>query len=473
MIESSSPLREEMVKIMDAPEVPVSFSWTAEFKVKDTFEGEFDYREEDLRFLDDAELQEKIFKPMQITNIDFSDDFEKTIMREVWLTCVIPFGMWAKCLFLARDHIQCTIRRVALRGVTLDVNEEEDIDEFVFDVLFHLDESNSIVGVDYNTVSRTDLDNNYMPATIKAELLDRSVEKVRKVTVGGNNRNCKPADFIRNALAYYTKDLEVEGEPAVEVIDMVDPDNQDKRDHIIVQSGTPLLDLPSWVQNHCGGVYNTGLGCYATGKYIYVYPLYKTDRFNDEEKTMTIIRLPSDLMPQVERTFRLEGEAIYVLGLSDAVFTDNSKAKQLAEGSGIRYADSRRFMNGYTENKDNKTMYRRRENNSEYKATDLHGEDVINVSDNKINSNAFRERSNFSRRNGAGYVFQWPNAKHEYIYPCMPVSVLYEDKGEVKELRGVVMGAHTSVQLIGTGMTARKHGTVCLISVFVLPYEED
>lgn len=473
MIENSSPLRIEMGKIMDSPDVPVSFSWTVEFKVKDTFEGEFNYRDEDKRFLDDLELQERIFKPMIINNIDFVDDFEKSIMREVWIMCVIPFGMWAKCLYLARDHLQCTIRRKALKSVGLEEDENAEIEEFVYDTLFHLDESNSVTGVDYNSVSRTDLDNNYQPVTIKAELLERSVEQVRKVTVGRNGRKATAEDFIKNSLAYFTQDLEVEGEPSVETINVVEGDNTEEREHFIIPSGLPLIDLPNYVQNHCGGMYNTGMGCYAIGKEIYVYPLYKTDRFDDEEKTMTIIRFPKSLMPQVERTFRVEGEAVYVLGLSDAVFTDNSRAKQLSEGSGIRYADSRRFMEGYSENKDNKSMIRRKNNNSEYKAVDLNGEDVINVSTNKITSNAFRERSSFSKRNGSGYVFQWVNAKHEYIYPGMPVRVLYEDKNEVKELRGVILAAHTSVKQIGEGMTARKHGTTTLISIFALPYEED
>lgn len=473
MIENSSPLREEMTKIMDSPDVPVSFSWTVEFKVKDTFEGEFKYREEDKRFLDDLELDEKIFKPMQITNIDFVDDFEKSIMREVWVSCMIPFGMWAKCLYVARDHLLCTIRRKALKSIGLDEDENAEIEEFVFDTLFHLNESNSVVGVDYNTISRTDLDNNYAPVLIKAELLDRGVEQVRKVTVGRNGRNVDPEMFIKNSLAYYTQELEVEGEPSVEVINVIESDNKEKREHIIIPSGIPLLDLPNYVHDHCGGMYNTGMGCYAVNKQIYVYPLYKTDRLEEEEKTMTIIRLPKKLMPQVERTFRVDGEALFVLGLSDAVFTDNSKAKQLADGSGIRYADSRRFMTGYSENKDNKSMIRRKENNSEYKAIELNGEDVINVSNNKINSNAFRERSKFSRRNGSGYMFQWINAKHEYIYPGMPVQVLYEEKDEVKELRGVILAAHTSVKLIGEGMTARKHGTTTLISVFAQAYEEE
>lgn len=473
MIENSSPLREEMAQIMDAPDVPVSFEWSLEFKVKETYEGEFKYTEEERRFLDDLELNEKIFVPMQIPNIDFVDDYEKSIMRENWASVVIPFGMWAKCLYPARDHLLCTIKRKALHSVGLSEDEDAEIEEFTFDALFHLDESNSMTAVDFNNVSRTDLDNSYNPLTIKVELLDRSVEKVRKVTVGRNGRNCNPETFIKNSLAYFTQDLEVEGEPAVEVINVIEADNKEQRDHIIIQSGIPLMDLPNYVQDHCGGMYNTGMGCYMVGKSIYVYPLYKTDRLNDETRTLTVIRIPKKMMPQVERTFRQDGDALFILGMSDAIFTDNSKAKQLAGGSGIRYADARKFMTGYSENKDNKSMIRRKENNSEYKAVDLHGEDVINVANNKINSNPFKERSNFARRNGAGYAFQWINAKHELIYPCMPVQVLYEENNEVKELRGVVLSAHTSVKLIGEGMTASQHGTTTMLGVFVLPYEEE
>ena len=472
MLENSSPLRDEMNKIMDSEEIPVSYSWSLEFKIKDTFKGEFDLKEKDLFYLDDEEKNEKIFKPMKVTNIDFKDDFEKGIMREIWATVIVQMGMWAKCLYPAKDHISCILRRVALKNTTFDKVEDSEIEEFIYDTIFHTDEGNSLAGVDYTTVSRTDLDNSYMPVNLHVELLERSVEKTRKVTVGGFYRNIKPEEAIKSILNHATKDLEVEGEKAITTISLVEVNNKEKRDHINIPQGMPLLDVPNYIQNNCGGVYNADLNCYSVGDKIYVYPIYQTDRFEDEKKTLTVIRVAPNLMPQVERTFRLDGDALFILGLSDALYKEISLAKKLSAGNGVRYADTRKFMNGFVETKDNKAYAKRKKVNSEFKSDDLKEQDTVYVSNQRISSNPFKERSKLAVRAGGTYTFQWQNSKPDLLYPSMPARVLYDEGGEVKELRGVILGVHTSVALIGKGMTASKHGTTTVINLFALPYED-
>jgi hypothetical protein len=234
----------------------------------------------------------------------------------------------------------------------------------------------------------------------------------------------------------------------------------------------PLLDVPNYIQDNCGGVYNSSLNCFCIGDKIFVYPIYQTDRFEDEKKTLTVIKLPKEFMPQVERTFRKDGEALFVLGLSDSLYKDISFAKKLNEGNGVRHADSRKFLNKFVENKDNKTKVKRKENNSEYKSEDLLDQDFVTLSNKKINSNPFRERSKLAVRSGGTYTFQWPNSQPELLYPGMPARVLYEEDGEIMELRGVILTDHTSVAMIGQGLASDKHGTTTVINLFALPYKE-
>lgn len=472
MIDKTAPLYSEVEKILSEENTAVSFNWTLEFKVKDTYTEEFRLTDRDKEYLSKDELEEKIFKPMKITNIDFKNDYEKSIMRESWARVVIPFGMWAKCIYPAREHLLCIVRRLALVNTTFAIDEEEDIEEFIFDVLLHTDETNSLSGIDHNTTSRTDLDNNYQPCTVDLELLERSVEKVRKVTVGGIYRNVTPEDLIKNVLNKFTEDLEIEGEPAINVISVVEAHNSDKREHILIPQGMPLLDVPNYIQDNCGGVYNTSLNCYCAEDKIFVYPIYQTDRFEEEKKTLTVLRVTKSVFPQLEKTYRLDGDALFVLGLSDALFKDISLPKKLSQGNGVRSSDSRKYLNGFVETKDNKTVAKRKELNNEFKAADLGEQDVVYMSPNKINSNPFNERSALAVRSGGTYTFQWPNSKPELLYPGMPARILYEDNGEIMELRGVVLGDQTAVALIGSGLTANKHGTSTVINLFALPYEE-
>lgn len=473
MLDIGSPLMDEVGLIQEAEDQPVSYTWDLTLKVKDDYEGEFYLTERDKRFLPDEEINEKIFRPLKILNIDFIDDYETSALSEIWATIIVPMGMWMKCLFPAREYVEVVLTRVPLETYSLEKKQDAEVQEFIYDALFHINEGNSFIGADFTTVSRTDLDNAYQPITVQLELLNRCVELVRKVTIGENARNCKPQDFIQNTLGYFTKDLEIDGEKAVESISVVEAHNKDKRDHINIKQGMNLIDVPNYVQNHCGGVYNSGINCFMKDKNIYVYPIYQTDRFDDEEKNLTVIKLTSNVFTQLEKTFRVDGKALYVIGLSDAVFSDITIAKRLADGNGVRYADSRKFMNGFVETKDNKAYAKRKEVNSEYKAVDLKDRDYVPLSNNDINSNPFRERSRLAVRNGGVYTFQWPNSKPELIYPGMPAKILYEENGEVKEMRGVVLKQETTVALIGNGLSADKHGTTTALTLFALPFEEE
>jgi hypothetical protein len=473
MINTDSPISQEMARIMGDNNQQSNYEWTIEFKVKDTFEGEFDIREEDLRFIPDEEINNKIFIPLKITNIDFKDDYEHAIMREIWGEAIIQFGMWVKCLYPAHQYVEAILRRFPLKAISFDSDEEAEIEEFHYDVIFHLDESNTVQGVDLNVLSRTQLDNQYKPMVVKFELLDKSIEKVRKISIGGNYRNVKPEDFLKNIFVNFTKDVLDEGEPVINEVSVVEAHNKDKRNHIVIPQGMALLDVPTYVQDHCGGVYNSELSVYALNRKIYIFPRYQTDRFEEEQKTLTIYRIPTNYVAQIEKTFMVDGDSLFILGMSEAMFMDNTQIKQLSGGNGTRYADSRRFMHDFFETKDNKAMAKRKENNSEFKAFELQEQDYVPVSINRIHSNAFKERSKLAVRKGGSYLVQWVNSDPELIYPGMPCRILYEEKEEMMEMRGVILGSQTSFAMIGEGLTQSRYGTTTVLNIFAAPFTED
>ena len=472
-MQESSPIRKEIDKILNEKDKDVTYRYNLEIRVKEEFEGEFILTDRDKKYMSEKELNEKIFTPMQVTNIDFVNDYEQSVMQEIWARVILPSGTWVKCLYPARDYCEIILTRKPVKTENFEDKEDAEEEEFIFDALFHIDEGNSLTGVDYTNITKTDLDIHVLPVAVNIELLNKGVEKVRKITVGAPYRNVKPEDFIKNSLAHFTKDIEVDGEPAVKKISVVKAHNENKRDHILIPQGIHLLDLPKYVQDFCGGVYNSNINCYMADDEIYVYPIYQTDRFEDEEKNLTVYRVPPALFPQFEKTYREDGKALYVLGLSDALSIDNSIAKKLADGNGIRYADSRKFLNKFVETKDNKAIAKRKEVNSEFKAEDLKDKDVVTLSTSRINSNPFRERSKLAMRNGGVYTFQWPNSKPELLYPGMPARIFYEENQEVKEMRGVLLKEHTSIAMIGDSIANDRHGNTTTLTLFALPFEEE
>lgn len=472
MADNNTAFYQQILDITSADDTQVSYQWSIQFKIKDTFTGDLALTDDDKSFIDPQETSDKLYTPMQVTNLDFNDNYEKGIMREIWTRAVFPFGMWVKCLYPARENITAIVKRKPLMNKTFAINTDGDEEEFIYDALFHVDESNSFPATDLNKRSRFDLDNAYPPVSIDIELLERAVEQLRKVTVGGIFRNVAPEDYIKNTLANFTKDLTVDGEKAINTISMVEANNTDKRNHIVIPHGMPLLDVPNYVQNNCGGVYNADLNCFALEDKIYVYPIYQTDRFEKEKKNLTVIRVEKQSMSQVEVSYKIDGDSLHILATSDASFKDISLAKKLNTGNGVRFTDSRKFLNGFVTTKDNKAFASRKDVNSEYLSEDLKEQNTVYVSETRISSNPYKERSKLAVRDGGVYSFQWANSKPELIYPGMPARILYEENDEVKELRGLVLSLKTSVALIGSGVTAAKHGTVSALSLFALPYEE-
>ena len=156
-MDETSPLRQEIDKILAEKDQSVTYRYNIKIKVKDEFKGEFILTDRDKKYMDDEELNEKTFTPLQITNLDFINDYELSVMQELWVRVIIPAGTWVKCLYPAKDDCEIILTRKPLRNVTFEDVEDEEEEEYIYDALFHIDQSNSLTGVDFTNISKTDL----------------------------------------------------------------------------------------------------------------------------------------------------------------------------------------------------------------------------------------------------------------------------------------------------------------------------
>jgi hypothetical protein len=467
----NSPLMNEIDKVIEDGEKRVFYYYYAEFKIKDTFPGEIKYSKRDEETALEEELNDLIFKPLKLLNYDTERDYEKAYGDYVKLRVVIPYGLWVKVLFPARDHLYCTIKRVPARESTYEVIEDEDIEEYMFDCLPQMTEDLQVEVSRYNMVDKFELDNTVQPLEVEFELLDRGLEDLRKLTVGAIIRKATPEDAVKVLLAENTEELEIEDTKVVETISIVEADNEEEREHILIPHATKLIDTPNYIHKKCGGFYNSGINTYYQNKGLYVYPIYNTDRFEDEEKTLTVVKVPENRLTGIERTFKLDGERLTILATSESKFIDFNKGTLLRDGSGVRYGDSRKFMNKITETKDNKSIIKRKETNHEYISKDIEEQNTVFLSSNRIHSNPFQEFSVQASRNAGLYTFVWDNADINLLYPGMPVRVLYSDNDDILELRGVLLKTHAAVQAAIPGLAPSGHQTQAALFIFAALYD--
>ncbi len=259
----------------------------------------------------------------------------------------------------------------------------------------------------------------------------------------------------------------------VKGVDMVTASNKKARDHIIIPHGLPLVSLPEYIQKRCGGIYSAGLGYYLFNDYWYIYPCFDVTRFNKAQKTLTVINVPSNRFPGIERTYRKDGNNLVIIATGEVKFRDDSNTQQLNSGNGVRFTDAGNLLKGFVKTAGNKTIASRASNNSEVISVEReNGNNNVQLSDKAINSNPYVEYSKLARRQGSVISFVWENSNPILLFPGMPVRVMYLDGGDIKEVYGVSLKAHDYTHARDEGMVSKRYLTHTMLSVFVKPIEE-
>jgi hypothetical protein len=254
---------------------------------------------------------------------------------------------------------------------------------------------------------------------------------------------------------------------------MVKASNQKSREQIVIPHGTKLSEIAHHVHYKCGGLYSAGLGYYLQGDYWYVYPCYDTTRFAEADKTLTVINVPPNRMPGIERTYRLDGTNLVALATGKIKFRDSTNELQLNHGNGVRFVDADTLMEKFVQTTGNKAIAARGRTNSEFIAEKrVNGKNFVASGLKPINANPYVEYSALAKRQGSLITLVWENANRALLYPGMPTKIMYLDGEEIKVLYGVLLHVHVFVSLKDPGIEARRYATNLMLGVFVKPLDE-
>lgn len=443
------PLFQEIKQIIDEGPKPISFGWVAKIHAMD-----------------------KEFEAIQFIDLDFKKDYVNNFSDEIMLRLLIPYGLWGKVIYPNRTKLEITLIRKPLEEVSDEVDSEKKIESLRFTAVPLITDSLPIpTGKEINTLSLAEMDRVNVFA-IDFQLFDKSIERLRLVTVGGIFRRVSASDVIKSVLATESSKVKIQTGKTFEGVDIIEPDNKEKREHVLVPYGTKLHDIAELMQHKVGGVYSTGINCYFHNKFWFVYPLFNTARLDKAKKTAVIMKVPKTRYTGIERTYRQDGDTLYILGTSQSDFTDDAGTNFMQDGNAVRFADSRRFLRDIIKKGDNKAKISRKKVNHEF-AFQKNKEDVredelqnIQLSNARINSNPFSERSSLSSKYGAFYIFEWENAEPSLLFPGMMIKIHFLDKDVMKELHGVLLFAHSSIQMKGRGLTSNRHITSVSMTIF-------
>jgi len=442
--EKTSLFRETM-NIIQSGEKPVHFLWEA-----------------------DIHAGGETFRALKVVQIDTHRDFENAYGDTLIVRLAILGGTYAFKVYPNQSNLDITLYRIPLgeTNSTPNPDAQRQTERYTATLVDRGNpslEGNSPAVGDEEALNQTNF------FEIDFQLNNKAMEQIRMMAVGGIYRGTTNEEVIKYVLTNACSAVKVSGGRTPKGVDMVKASNGQQRDHIVIPQGTMVVDLPNYIHNKCGGVYSTGMGYYMQGDYWYVYPCYDSKRFNEAPKTLTVINVPKNKFVDSPRTYRKDGRNTVIIATGEVSFKDFSDARQLNEGNGVRFADANQFMGlGFAQTKDNRVVMSRGDNVSEFISTPReNGMNNVRLSPRQITANPFNEYSNMAQRDGSYISLLWESALPELIFPGMPARVLYLDKGEIREIYGVVLKAHDATQMVGQGITAERHGTTVALSIFV------
>lgn len=404
---------------------------------------------------------------MKVLSVDEIEDFTENFSDIVVLRVAVPAGQFATKVYPNKSQLEITLYRNAIGEVSSgeNIDDPRQSERYVA-TLF--DRGSPIMDARGQQIPTEDSLDLTKIEIVDFQLFSKAVEQVRMHSVGGRFRRHTPKEILEGLFASESRKLSVDGQQIPDVVDVTDPSNTAVREHYDLPHGIKLIDVPSFIQRECGGIYSTGLAYYLKKEAWYFWGAFDTTRFNKADYTLTMIVVPSHKLPGSERTYRLDGKNLVVLVTGDVKFLDDSEQQQLNHGNGVRSGDASTVMTDWVTVENNKATASRGASNNEFVGQPRpNGNNNIQISPRAMSANSFELSSDIARRQGSHFDLLWENSNPRLLRPGMPVRVLYLDNDEIKILDGAPIRYASYVETVGPGLLSTRHRQNTRITLFV------
>lgn len=297
------------------------------------------------------------------------------------------------------------------------------------------------------------------------ELIDLAIEQFRVKQCGVIIRNMNALEATQGLLTYLSGTLvNLDEESSVKGVQAQIPDNETIRDTIQIPHHIYATRVPSYIQNECGGIYKGGIGLYFQNGFWYLYSEYDWNRFEQVDRTLTIINLPRRRLPGIERTYLNDRDRLIIIGTGDTNIIDTSEILQLNEGNGVRYINADRMIDDFhvdglldRERVTEELVLTNRRSNMEFAP----------LTSRRIISNPYPEFTELYKRRGTFVQVVWENANPDLIEPGMQTRYVYSVNDVIKELPAVVVDTSYTTGIVNRGATQKRFQTQVAITLFM------
>lgn len=295
-----------------------------------------------------------------------------------------------------------------------------------------------------NPISNSDGVGQMTMKTFSIQLLEPCFESVSIKSVGGPFRRTSGIELMKTLLTRFSTDDDIDAVTAVTGVDVVEGYSTLQREQIIIKHATPLVKAITKVQESCGGVYPTGFSFFLQNNKWFIFPPYDLTLFSKAKKTITVVNLPKDRLPGLEKTYFNSSTKLVVLSTRDATYIDNREANIFNQGSSISFVEADRYFNGFAEVKDNKIMVNASKNVNEVTLQErADGVNVLRGTETRITANKNIELSKLAKAKGFYIQLTWEYSDDSLLYPGMPAKVLFLKDQRPASAVGVLIESET------------------------------
>lgn len=289
--------------------------------------------------------------------------------------------------------------------------------------------------------------------TVTFQLMDPGYAILKNETVGDILMMTTLRDVLHGELTKYGETLGLTGADAFKGVDIEEPIDNDRifRQVVIPAApSVPLRQLGDWVQKHDEfGFYATGLGQYYRKGMWYIYPLFRTGRYEKAKKVLDVYRLPENVFPTLKNTYFVNGRSLTVLSTGVAKQADGSDIDRQNMGTGKRVVSSDAVVGevgkyygkgqALTTRKDSLSEFQTAKRASGEEIIPFHGTPTNNIC-KLLSQNAFND--------GSVVTVSWHNSDGSLITPGMPVHYYYVgDNDSLMYKEGTVLTLRSECQM--------------------------
>lgn len=403
---------------------------------------------------------------IKVMTMDIFRDYVKKVADNTTITMKVAMGDYVYRIYPNRSKIEVSVRIVSLKSISEEKVEEEPIFVDRYQTKFDPASLPRIQMSDYENVDMQTLNSMDM-VDLTLPLMETAIVKSKVVTVQGVHSGT--AESVIKAVLQ-------SGSVGVDGVEMVPADNSESKKHIIFPEGIHLTSAPTYLQQRAGGVYNEGIGNYLQRynqkKNWYVYPLYKTDRFNGSGERIIFYGVPQDKYLEVENTYKKVGSTLKIVVAGEKQFFDNSDIAYLENGAGFRRTKPDNYLKKPVEISNGEIIGKPDDLNEEWKVDDPKNEvEYKPRSKAAISVNTYHEKSVYAEKKVARLDLNWNNSRADMIYPGMPCKYMYLSPDGVSEYMGVILSVHQYISLQGNPSSSSIYRASCSITLAISRYD--